>query len=120
MGQAISISIAIALNSINELSSSLRISLTIALAVASMVKLGITHPPAGAAAVLFAMNPAISWINMGFLLIANVLAIFSATLINNLTEKRQYPSSWSLAFLRVPFDFIFSSTKEAKSQEETL
>lgn len=120
MGQAISISIAIALNSINVLSSSLRISLVIALAVATMVKLGITHPPAGAAAVLFAMNPSISWINMGFLLIANVLAIFSATLINNLTEKRQYPSSWSLAFLKVPIDFLFSLTQEAEFQDETL
>ncbi len=58
-----------------------------------MVRLGLTHPPAGATAFLFCTRE-YHWGNMAFLLVANIIAIGTATLINNLSDKRQYPTSW--------------------------
>jgi hypothetical protein len=36
------------------------------------------------------------WRNLGFMLVANVVAIGIATLVNNMSNKRQYPMSWGI------------------------
>jgi CBS-domain-containing membrane protein len=54
LGQAISLAIAIGIGSISGLDLWLRQSLATALAIMTMAKLGLTHPPAGAAALIFA------------------------------------------------------------------
>ena len=56
------------------------------------LKAGITHPPAGASALLIASNPKFSLSLLPPVLISNFIAIFMSTLINNLSEKRQYPT----------------------------
>lgn len=90
LGQIVSLTIGIALSYATRLEVWLRQSLATSLAIASMVKLGITHPPAGASALIFATGEA-RWGNMAFLLIGNLIAIASATIINNASNKRQYP-----------------------------
>ena len=66
-----------------------------ATAIAAMAKLGLTHPPAGAAAFIYiAAPPAVSqgWLFLLCPLLAgNVICCVMATAINNLSEKRQYP-----------------------------
>lgn len=71
-------------------------SLGTALAVATMTRLGITHPPAGAAALIFTGNEKLGWGNMLFMLVGTVLAVLSATFVNNWSDKRQYPSYWGI------------------------
>lgn len=60
-----------------------------------MARLGITHPPAGAAAIVFSSG-ALSWDTMGIFMIGVCVAIFNAVIINNMNDKRQYPTSWPL------------------------
>lgn len=60
-----------------------------------MVKFGVTHPPAGAAALVFSSGEQ-SWIQVGIMLMGNVVAIVCATAINNWNKKRQYPTFWGL------------------------
>ena len=117
VGQTVSISIALVFRYI-PMNTALRTSLATALAVASMVKFGVTHPPAGAATVIFVSNPTLSWGSMGFMLIADLLAIGSATLINNISEKRQYPTFWGLGFLEGSMDYL-RLRNDDKAQQET-
>jgi CBS-domain-containing membrane protein len=117
VGQTVSISIALVFRYI-PMNTALRTSLATALAVASMVKLGVTHPPAGAATVIFVTNSTLSWGSMGFMLIADLLAIGSATLINNISEKRQYPTFWGLGFLEGSTDYL-RLRNDDKAQQET-
>jgi hypothetical protein len=70
-----------------------------ALAIAGMAKLGVLHPPAGAASLIFISGgPKVT--NLGFwyllipLFVGNVICVAMATLFNNLNEKRQYPLFW--------------------------
>jgi CBS-domain-containing membrane protein len=102
-GQAVSISTALLLDSIDALKDhvSMKQALAVALAIAAMTKLGLTHPPAGAAALLFAGGD-LSWTHLFALLIGNVVAIGMATAINNWSNKRQYPSYWGLLPPGVP------------------
>jgi CBS-domain-containing membrane protein len=93
-GQALSLTIAISIGYADSLEIWLRQSLATTLAVASMVKLGWTHPPAGAAALIF--SDGYKWGNMAFMLLGNVIAFLAAALINNMSDKRQYPSFWGL------------------------
>jgi CBS-domain-containing membrane protein len=72
----------------------MRQALATSLAVAAMAKMGVTHPPAGAAALLFASG-SVGWGNMLFVLVGNVIAIGAATVINNFSDYRQYPTFWS-------------------------
>lgn len=71
-------------------------SLGTAISVAAMTRLGITHPPAGAAALIFSGNEELGWGNLLFVLIGTALATLSATFINNWSDKRQYPSYWTI------------------------
>jgi CBS-domain-containing membrane protein len=68
-----------------------------------MVKFGVTHPPAGAAALVFASGN-YSWAQVGLMLMANLSAILCATLINNWSTRRQYPTFWGF---REVNDIIF-------------
>ena len=67
-----------------------------AIVIPGMARLGITHPPAGAAAVVFAAGKPMRWDLMGVFLIGVCVTIFNAVIINNLSDKRQYPTSWPL------------------------
>ena len=70
----------------------------VSLAIGGMSKAGIVHPPAGAAALVFATSINSiekDFVLAGILLCADLAAIFMATLINNLSETRQYPMYWS-------------------------
>jgi len=64
-----------------------------ACSILAMVKLGVVHPPAGAAAVIFASG-SYDWIFYVLMILASVLFIFPAVLINNMSKKRQYPTYW--------------------------
>jgi CBS-domain-containing membrane protein len=93
-GQVISMSIGIGIGSIPGLEDpSIPQSLAVALSVGAMAKLGLTHPPAGATAVLFATG-FLGGSHMLAVLIGTVVAIALATLLSNWSNKRQYPSYW--------------------------
>jgi len=71
----------------------------VSLAIGGMAKAGVVHPPGGAAALIFAMseNSIAKDLSLaGILLCADLVAIFMATLINNLSDTRQYPMYWSI------------------------
>ena len=90
-GQIVSVSIALVVNTFIPSTSYSRVPLTTALAIASMCKLGVIHPPAGAAAALFASDDRFDVAFLGLFLLGNLIAISTAILINNLNDKKQYP-----------------------------
>lgn len=73
----------------------LRLSLAVSLTVAVMAKLGITHPPAGASAMIFATGK-FDWRSLPSMLICYLVALVCATFFNNFSDKRQYPSFWGI------------------------
>ena len=80
----------------------MRVALAPALAIGAMARMGLTHPPAGAAAVIFsaggAMPESVGWMFLVLpLLVGNTICILVATAWNNLKTTRQYPSYWRLA-----------------------
>lgn len=100
LGQTVAVGVALILPYIpnwEEMSLEWRAALSTATSVAAMVRLGLTHPPAGAAALLFALGPD-AWeaSHLAVLLLANVIAIGMATFINNLSDRRQYPTFYGL------------------------
>mmetsp|Transcript_2095 Transcript_2095/g.2997 ORF Transcript_2095/g.2997 Transcript_2095/m.2997 type:complete len:581 (+) Transcript_2095:145-1887(+) len=64
-----------------------------ALANFSMAKVGVIHPPAGGAAMLLASGK-FGFEFYGLMVAASVLSIIPCTMINNLSDKRQYPTYW--------------------------
>jgi CBS-domain-containing membrane protein len=94
-GQGLSILIAIAIGHADQWTTWFRQSLATSLSIAAMVKLGVTHPPAGSVALLFATGQ-YGWGNLLFIMIGNVIAILAATFINNLSDSRQFPSYWGV------------------------
>lgn len=98
--QIFSMAIAICIGYIDGLELWFRQALVTALAIAGMVKLGWTHPPAGASAMIFA-SVGLGWKSMLFMITGNVIALGTATIVNNLSDKRQYPSYWSIPFIDV-------------------
>ena len=108
VGQTLSLFIAYGIGSIEEMDLWLKQTLATSLAIAVMVKLGVTHPPAGAAALLFASGlPSLQ--QVGMMIFGNVIAIVFAAIINNANEKRQYPTFWGL---RPIHDLVFPPKKE--------
>jgi hypothetical protein len=71
----------------------LRQAIAPAIAIGLMVKCGVTHPPAGAHAVLLSSGE-YSWVLYGIGLFGTLVSIIPATLVNNLSLKRQYPTYW--------------------------
>jgi hypothetical protein len=70
-------------------------SLACAVAVGAMAKIGVVNPPAAANAFVFASGT-FGFTNMAAALLSSLLAIFCAIFINNLSDKRQYPSFWGI------------------------
>ncbi|EJK46713.1 hypothetical protein THAOC_34608 [Thalassiosira oceanica] len=89
-GQVISLSIALVVNLFMP-AGWIRVPFTTALAIATMCKMGITHPPAGAAAAIFASSNEFDGVYFALMLVGNLMAISTAILINNLNDKKQYP-----------------------------
>eukprot|EP00536_Pseudo-nitzschia_multiseries_P002593 jgi/Psemu1/183851/e_gw1.34.79.1 len=71
----------------------LRQAIAPAIAIGLMVKCGFTHPPAGAHAVIMASGK-YNWAFYGIALLATVISIVPAMIINNLSDRRQYPTYW--------------------------
>jgi HPP family len=94
-GQMSSLLIAFVIGSIDVLPVWFRQTLATVLAISFMVRFGITHPPAGAAALLVSGED-MTYSSMIATLLANIVAIGSATILNNLSAERQYPMSWKL------------------------
>lgn len=110
LGQAISVSIAIGMT-YTRLEQNVKKALATSLAIMCMARLGVTHPPAGAAALIFA-GGGYSWAHLGIMLSGNILAILSATLINDMNVKRQYPTFWGFGYLP---RLLFGSHEKSKS-----
>lgn len=75
------------------LSQWIRQAIATACAITALVKLGIFHPPAGGAALVFSSGA----FNLGLYLImvsSCALFVIVATMINNFSKKRQYPTYW--------------------------
>lgn len=92
-GQTIALGIAQLFTYIPEASLPLwvRVPLATACSIASMTRLGITHPPAGAAALIISSG-GFDWMILPLMLLGNVIALITATFFNNLSDKRQYPT----------------------------
>jgi hypothetical protein len=95
-GQTISLTIALGMT-YTSLPTNLLRSLGTALSIMLMARFGCTHPPAGAAALIFT-GGGYHWGHMGIMLVGNVLAILFATIINDLNVKRQYPTFWGVGY----------------------
>jgi CBS-domain-containing membrane protein len=88
-----------------------------AFAIAAMVKLGIPHPPAGAHAVIYASG------DFGFTfyflsVLASALSIVPATLVNNMSTKRQYPTYWGYCDLWLRRKWMAKPVDAKKSYEQ--
>ena len=95
MGQAVAGAVSLAFTYIPEeiLATWLRRAVGPAVGIGVMVKCGFTHPPAGAHAVLYASGQ----FNFGFyalVVLSTVISVIPATVVNNLSIKRQYPTYW--------------------------
>ena len=92
-GQITATSIALLLSSILEdrVHKYIKVSLATAIAIATKVVLGIAHPPAGATALIVASGDFDSKL-LPPVILSNLIAVILSTFINNLSEKRQYPT----------------------------
>lgn len=95
LGQVVAGAISIAFTYIPEeiLATWLRRAVGPAFAITAMVVLGIPHPPAGAHSVIYASGQ-YNWAFYSLVILASVISIIPATLVNNLSSKRQYPTFW--------------------------
>ncbi len=96
-GSFIAGSVALGLSYIPTKLINLRLSLAASISIALMARLGVTHPPAGALAVLLSMNDNYDWVSLLLYLMGSLMAIAIAIIVNNLNEKRAYPQYWKLA-----------------------
>mmetsp|Transcript_24331 Transcript_24331/g.45011 ORF Transcript_24331/g.45011 Transcript_24331/m.45011 type:complete len:234 (-) Transcript_24331:201-902(-) len=125
-GQTVAISIAlfVKLTLADAARTWIQIPITGALAIAAMGRLGVIHPPAGAASILFASSDKFDGVFFGLMLVGNAVAIVMATLINNLNSKKQYPvyyafvpESWIARFVdALERDISYFRTKKLKRE----
>jgi CBS-domain-containing membrane protein len=113
LGQTIGLLIAHGVGQVENMDPWLKQTLATSLAISVMVKFGVTHPPAGAAALLFS-NGNRTWQQIGMMILGNVVAIVCAAIFNNLSERRQYPTFWGL---RPIHDLLFGD-KEAEEEKK--
>jgi len=73
----------------------LRVALAPAISIGIMARLGIIHPPAGAASVVLSSGR-FNWMFFCIFMVCNVLSLVPAIVINNLSRKRQYPTYWGI------------------------
>lgn len=95
MGQAVAGAVSLSFTYIPEyiLAEWLRRVIGPAIAIGVMVKLGFTHPPAGAHAIVYSSGK----YNFSFyalVVLSTVVSTIPATLVNNMSRKRQYPTFW--------------------------
>ncbi|KAL7553188.1 hypothetical protein ACHAWF_016441 [Thalassiosira exigua] len=97
MGQAVAGAVSLAFTYIPEsnLPVWLRTAVGPAFAIGTMVKMGVVHPPAGAHSVLYASGK-YNWLFYFLVVLSTALSVVPATLVNNLSSKRQYPTYWGL------------------------
>lgn len=113
LGQSFALLIAYGIGQSTQLEPWLQQTLATSLAIGVMVKCGVTHPPAGAAAVLFSTGK-YSWPQIGTMLVGNTVAIACATFINNLSEQRNYPTFWGFREL-----FEWASKLSVQKEKKT-
>jgi hypothetical protein len=95
LGHTVAIAISLAFTYIPEtiLPVWLRQLVAPAFAIGAMVKLGITHPPAGAFSVIFSEGNH-GWGFYGLAVLCSIISVVPATIVNNMSQKRQYPTYW--------------------------
>ena len=64
-----------------------------AFSIAAMIKLGMPHPPAGAHSVIYAEGKH-NWGFYSLVVLCSAVSIAPATIVNNMSQKRQYPIYW--------------------------
>ena len=64
-----------------------------AFAITAMAKLGVPHPPAGAHSVIYASGD-FGWMFYMLVVLSSIITVAPATIINNISPKRQYPTFW--------------------------
>lgn len=112
VGQTLALTIARLIGQIDDMELWLRQTLATSLAIGVMVKFGVTHPPAGAAALVFSSGKQ-SWRQVGLMILGNVIAVLSATLVNNWNDKRQYPTFWGFRLIASLFGGRKNTQKKA-------
>mmetsp|Transcript_2054 Transcript_2054/g.4301 ORF Transcript_2054/g.4301 Transcript_2054/m.4301 type:complete len:598 (+) Transcript_2054:26-1819(+) len=93
--QVFGLTIAMLVGSIPNLEPWLKSALAPAIVIPGMAKLGMIHPPAGAACIVFSSGNK-TWKHMGIFLAGVCISIITSVVINNMCDKRQYPTSWPL------------------------
>ena len=98
LGQAVAGAISMSFTYIPEsiMSTWMRRAVGPAFAITTMVKLGIPHPPAGAHSVIYASG-LYGWKFYFLVVLASIVSVAPATIVNNLSQKRQYPTFWGYA-----------------------
>ncbi|GFH44427.1 hypothetical protein CTEN210_00901 [Chaetoceros tenuissimus] len=70
-------------------------SICTSIAIGAMAKTSTVHPPAGATAIVFSLTPIKTIVNdlavAGLMLVASIVSIMIATVLNNSNDLRQYP-----------------------------
>jgi len=106
LGQLISCLVGITMAEATFLTVWLREALAVAISTSIMTKISIVNPPAAANAFLF-VGPKFNSSNIIFVLIMSIMTICSSMLINNLSQKRQYPTYWGVSSLwETPIEFV--------------
>jgi CBS-domain-containing membrane protein len=95
-GQSLSIVISILISYIPYLALPWKQIIALSISVATMSKLGCIHPPAGAATIFYSTGYPYRWTSFLTFMITNVICIFIAAIINNMSNKRQYPMYWGV------------------------
>lgn len=78
---------------VTDLAVWIRQAISVSITVCAMVKFGFLHAPAAGVALTFASGSQ-NWTNVLSMTLASMLVITLGTIINNLSDKRQYPTSW--------------------------
>lgn len=124
LGQAVAGAVSLAFTYIPEhlLPVWVRAAVGPAFAIGTMVKLGLVHPPAGAHSVVYASGK----YNFGFyalVVLSTALSVIPATIVNNMSRKRQYPTYWgisqTLSWVKKFLCFRGSSKQEMNHEEKT-
>jgi CBS-domain-containing membrane protein len=114
LGHVIAIAVSLGFTYITAMPTWIRQVVAPALSIGIMAKLGITHPPAGAQCVIFAEGGH-GWTSYALVILCSVISLIPATLINNMSQKRQYPTYWGYipAYLSRTCSRVSRKTKES-------
>jgi hypothetical protein len=93
-----------------------RVALGPAIAIAVTLKLGLAHPPAGAVAVLFAIDTKNDWKSLGLLLFGYIEAIMFAVIFVNLNGTKTFPMYWGIPNTQEWWGILKHRLKETSGQ----